>query len=473
MSSRALCIHGHFYQPPRQDVLTGQIPRETGTAPYQNWNEKIHAECYRPNAELGNFSRISFNIGPTLFHWMEDYDPQTYGAIIRQDQENIKQHGVGNAMAQSYNHTILPLANRNDKITQIRWGISDFIHRFGHRPTGMWFPEAAVDLESMGIMADQGIQYTVLAPWQAKNQNIDVRKPYRVNLGTDKSMIVFFYHMELSTRVSFDPASTNNADLFITNHVIPNYRNGAGESEEQILLIASDGELYGHHQPFRDKFLERMVDGSSSSRMIDVVYPGLYLKQHPFTQGCEIQEDTSWSCHHGVDRWKTECACTPNAGWKEPLRKGLNQIAERIDRAYIDHVGQFAEDPQEVRNRYIQVILGQQTWREFSGREFSGNLTGAEMNRLNLIMQAQIARQWMFTSCGWFFDEFDRIEPRNNVAYAAQAVYLMEAGTGSSLYEKTLKSMEKVVSQRTGLKATRVFTSTYKECQKNTFRPEV
>jgi alpha-amylase/alpha-mannosidase (GH57 family) len=469
MTKRALCIHGHFYQPPRQDVLTGIIPRESGTTPYQNWNEKIHAECYLPNARLGNFTRMSFNIGPTLFKWMEEFDPETYQQIIIQDRVNLQRYGVGNAMAQPYNHTILPLANDKDKQTQITWGIADFIHRFGHAPAGMWLPEAAVDQESMCIMADHGIQYTILAPWQAQTAGIDVRRPYRVDLGDGKNLTVFFYHMELSTRVSFDPVSTSNADLFVANHIAPNFLNGLTGGDPQILLIASDGELYGHHQPFRDKFLERMLDGSSTTRDIEVVFPGLYLKQYPVTHACQIHDQTSWSCHHGVDRWKTDCGCTPHSDWKAPLREGLNQIAGILDSAYEQYFSSIDGDPWKARNEYIQVMLKNKSWAEFADESLQASVSKVELKRLNLLMQAQIARQWMFTSCGWFFDEFDRIEPRNNVSYAAQAVYLTEQSTGIPLMEQSLQALESVQSNRTGLSGVTVFTSTYQKCQQHKF----
>src|SRR5689334_14944757 len=178
MTTRALCIHGHFYQPPREDPLTGAVPNEVGAAPYRNWNERIHAECYRANAALGNFERISFNVGPTLFEWMDRYDPATCRRIVEQDRANLQQFGVGNAMAQSYNHLIMPLASTADKHTQIAWGIADFQHRFGRRPQGMWLPETAVDLETLAIMAELGIEFTILAPWQAESSTLDPTEPY-------------------------------------------------------------------------------------------------------------------------------------------------------------------------------------------------------------------------------------------------------------------------------------------------------
>ena len=207
MSLRAISIHGHFYQPPREDPISGLIPKEMGAAPYGNWNERIHAECYLPNTLLGNFEKISFNIGPTLFSWMKTYDPSATRSIVAQDAANIRQNGVGNAIAQAYHHTILPLATREDKITQVEWGIADFEYQFGHRPIGMWLPETAVDLETLNILAEHGIEFTILAPWQAESDHLDVTEPYRVALSAGKSINVFFYHQGLSTAVSFNPQS--------------------------------------------------------------------------------------------------------------------------------------------------------------------------------------------------------------------------------------------------------------------------
>jgi alpha-amylase/alpha-mannosidase (GH57 family) len=329
MVTRALCVHGHFYQPPREDPLTGLIPSESGASPYQNWNERIHAECYRPNAELGNFERISFNIGPTLYSWMQNYDRETCRLIVAQDRSNLRRFGVGNAIAQAYNHTILPLASRADKITQIAWGIADFEHRFGRKPQGMWLPETAIDLETLTILVEHGIEFTILAPWQADCDHLDPTEPYRVALPGGKSITVFFYHRELSTAVSFNPALTTNADAFAQNEISNRYwAEKIERGEPQILLIASDGELYGHHQQFRDRFLAHLVNGASSHLGIDLTYPALWLKTHPPRRMISLREKTSWSCHHGVLRWMGECGCTPGDGrWKAYLRQSLNRLA--------------------------------------------------------------------------------------------------------------------------------------------------
>ena len=191
---KAFCVHGHFYQPPRKDPITGQIPLEPGAAPFRNWNERIHFQCYQPNAEEGNFERISFNIGPTLAQWMAETHPDNLKQIIEQDQYNYQKYGVGNAMAQSYNHTIMPLALRHDKITQVRWGICDFETRFGHAPSGMWLPETAVDIETLEVLVECGIEFTILAPWQADTDRLDASQPYVVDLINGKKITVFFYN---------------------------------------------------------------------------------------------------------------------------------------------------------------------------------------------------------------------------------------------------------------------------------------
>ncbi len=221
MSIHGFCIHGHFYQPPREDPLTGEIPVEPGALPYRNWNERIHEQCYRPNAVQGNFEHISFNLGPTLLNWMEASDPRTVAQIVEQDHFNLEKHGVGNAMAQAYNHTILPLASRADKAIQVSWGIADFERRFGHRPAGMWLPETAVDDETLEVLVEHGIQFTILAPWQAEEPDLNPTQPYWADLPGGKRIAVFFYNQDLSTRVSFDPGSTVNADAFLTNFLLP------------------------------------------------------------------------------------------------------------------------------------------------------------------------------------------------------------------------------------------------------------
>lgn len=459
MSANSFCIHGHFYQPPREDPVTGRIPLERGAAPYQNWNERIHAECYRPNAELGNFGHISYNVGPTLFNWMVEHDPLTYGLIVAQDRANLAKFGVGNAMAQSYNHTILPLASPTDKVVQVMWGIEDFKHRFGHAPQGMWIPETAMDLETLAVLADCGIQFTILAPWQAKTEGIDTTEPYWVSLPGGKQITVFFFQRELSARISFDPNATADADKFVLDELAGLYNSEKEKrAEPQLVLLASDGELYGHHKPNRERFLSRLVNGASSSAGIQPVYPGRWLQMYPALKEVRLRDFTSWSCHHGVERWRDDCACNPGRGkWKRPLRKALDQLANELDWLYYDSVYPLISKPRVLRERYIHVLLGNvnvdRLINEFAGQA----LTSEQVLRIHLLLEAQRERQRMFTSCGWFFDDFDRLEPKNNLAYAAQAVRLSRLATGVDLAPQASANLRPVKSERTGLRGDTVF----------------
>lgn len=460
MVIRTFCVHGHFYQPPREDPLTGIIPYETGASPFRNWNEKIHAECYRPNAELRNFEKISFNVGATLFSWMEAHDPATVHRIVEQDKINVRRYGVGNAMAQAYNHTILPLASTQDKITQVAWGIADFEHRFGRKPQGMWLPETAVDMETLDILARQGIEFTILAPWQADSEEINPAEPYRVELPGGRQIAVFFYQRELSAQVSFDSSSTVNADSFALNILLPYFsRARTGPGQPQMLLVASDGELYGHHKYLRDRFLARLVDGASGLAGLQPIYPALWLKSYPPRQSVRIQDDTSWSCHHGVERWKGDCLCTTGNGtWKEQLRLAMDRLGNELDGLYVEVVAPFVADPWALRDQYIQVHLGQTTITGLLAEQTQKTLTSEQVRRIHLMLEAQREKQRMFTSCGWFFDDFDRIEPKNNIAYAAQAVRLARLATATDLEQASSKDLHLVKSARSGLTADKVFS---------------
>lgn len=459
MTMRAFCVHAHFYQPPREDPLTGVIPPESGAAPFQNWNERIHAECYRPNAELENFAQISFNIGPTLFDWMAGYDPRTAQRIVAQDQVNVRRFGVGNAIAQPYNHTILPLASLRDKRTQVYWGVRDFEHRFGRKPQGMWLPETAVDLETLSVLAEQGIEFTILAPWQVDPPDPDVSQPYRVELPGGKSIAVFLYHAGLSGGISFNPALTVNADAFAQLHLLNQFNpEKASQGEPQLILLATDGELYGHHQPWRDLFLRRLVNGASAHVGVAPTFPGLWLKQYPPRSSVRIRERTSWSCHHGVKRWMDACGCIAgDGGWKRGLRTAFDQLAHEIDRLYVHFTAPYISDPWALRERYIEVMLGLIPAEQLIRESACAPLDEGTVLKVHMLLEAQRERQRMFTSCGWFFDDFDRIEPKNNLAYAAQAVRLCHMATGVDLQGLAVRGLEKVVSQRSGVHADRLF----------------
>ncbi len=436
----SLCVHAHFYQPIREDPLTGIIPVEPGAHPYANWNELIHETCYKPNAALGNFSRISFDLGPTLSRWMRQYHPEVLNQIVAADRQNVEHYGVGNAIAQPYHHTILPLGKRRDKQTQIRWGIYEFEHTFKHKPQGMWLPETAVDQETLEVLVENGIEFTILAPWQADGKEVDPRKAYQVILPGHRSIKVFFYHSGLSARVSFDPNATENADAFARNFVKPEFFAG---DQNQWLMIATDGELYGHHQIFRDKFLSYLLDGSISAQHIETDFPGLQLTQQKVFPVAKIRDNTSWSCHHGVTRWSGVCSCTPNAEWKKPLREALERLSDVVDKIFIEACDGILENAWEARDQYIEVFSGDRKFADWIQALTGSALADEKIKKMEKLFQVQLECQRMFTSCGWFFNELDRIEPRNAVAYAAHAIWLTRQATGIDISAEIRPLLEK------------------------------
>lgn len=457
MKRQAFCVHTHFYQPPRENPFTGAIPEEPGAAPYHDWNERIYDQCYKPNADLENFSRISFNIGPTLASWLEKVHPETMRKIIEQENRAYSYFGVGNGMAQSYNHTILPLASYEDKVTQVHWGIEDFSYRFGHKPSGLWLPETAVDLETLRVLEAEGIEFTILAPWQAKKRaDFDITQPYKVNLPDGKDITVFFYDADLSMKVSFLPDITVNADEFIQRELLPTYPENS--RKERFRIIASDGELYGHHQPFRDKFLAWLTTGGLDGQDLENIYPALWLKEYPAEKSIKIINNTSWSCHHGVKRWATECPCAEHGEWKAGMRHAFNRIAQIVDAEQQKALASYGWKLLDYRNEYAKVLTHQETDVEQVERLIGKNISDDEKQKLIMLMHAQYERQRMFTSCGWFFGDFERIEARNNLAYAAMAIDLVERVSGNTDYRKQIRrALTSVRSATTGLKASTAF----------------
>ncbi len=450
-----LCIHGHFYQPPREDPISDYIPAEIGAEPFNNWNEKILAECYEPNALAGNFGKISFNIGPTLFRWMWDYKPEVAQMIVDQERANFNKYGVGNGMAQSYNHTILPLASLRDKVTQVRWGIEEFVFRFDHMPEGMWLPEAGVDLETLCVLSDQGLKFVILAPWQVEAID-DSPGPYLIDLPDGRDpFVVFPYRRDLSTMVSFVPSSTENGKRFVSL-----VRDNLAARPDRLNIIASDGELYGHHQKFRNHFLSYVLNLVESETDLHWTYPGLWLRENEVTARANLVSPSSWSCFHGVDRWARECSCTHGADWKKPQFIAMKATADWLDEVYYSAAIRLVSDPWELRNRTIKVLNGEKNVHEISEDLVFSSLSAGEVEYLEILLKAQYARQRMFTSCGWFFEEFHRIEPQNNIANAAYAVWLTEKITGMEPKANILKLFGDVYSNKTGLRGDTVFTQT-------------
>lgn len=450
-----LCLYGHFYQPPRENPFTGELPVEPGATPFSNYNEKITTECYRPNAEIGNFDAISFDLGPTLASWLEEHHPGVYQRILEADRRHVERYGVGNAMAQAYNHTILPLATPRDKRTQILWGMSDFRHRYGREAHGMWLAETAVDIETLDLLAQSGITYTVLAPWQAATP-IDPTEPYIVPLPNGRSITVFFYNAPLSGGVSFDWNTTSDADLFaasyLPGHLVESKRI-AGES--QLILIATDGELYGHHKPWRDKFLAHLVQCGAPSFGFEVCTLECYMLIHPATKEVQLRTPSSWSCGHGISRWSTGCECTDgNSTWKAALRRALDNLAERGDQLFAQYAGETLSDPWAARDDYLLVRNGWESEESFwarYGKQHRRPNDARQARRTMLLLEAQYYQQYSFTSCGFFFEDLDRIEPRNDIAFASRAISLTWQAVGVDLQQGFLDDLRAAKSWRTHL----------------------
>lgn len=451
-----LSVHGHFYQPPRENPFSGLIPQEVGAEPFRNWNERITFECYEPMARLGNFDKMSFNLGPTLAAWLEDAYPATYERILAADAQNVGENGVGNAIAQVYNHTILPLASYRDKLTQIRWGLADFRHRFGREAEGMFLAECTVDLATLDALAECGLRFAILAEWQAVGRRVDTTQPYTVRLPNGRSIVVFFFNGAFSWNIHgprlTDAESFARYALPLTIDRPKNFR-----QQDQLVLAASDGEYYGHHLKGRAHWLADLLGNYAPQQGWQVAYPGLYLRDHPPQDEIEIAENTAWSCFHGLERWNGRCQCeitdfaAPTPAWKKPLRDALNKLAQRLDKAYEETAAPLLPDPWATRDRYSEVILNESSLPAFVRRELNSALAddGEAVRKVELFLQSQFMRQWMFTSCGWFFEDLSRIEPKNNIAYAARAIRYARDATGHNFEPDFLHDLEAAVSWRT------------------------
>lgn len=459
-SSRFLAMHGHFYQPPRENPFTHEIPEEPGASPYPNFNIKIDAECYQPNAKAGNFERISFDLGPTLADWLEKNDPVTYLQIIESEKAHFQKYGYGNALAQAYNHTILPLMSDQDKRTQIRWGILDFQKRFGHYPEGMWLPETAADLQTLAELVNQNIQFTILAPWQAATA-VDVTEPYIVKLPEGKEITVFFYNAPLSGNVSFDWDTTSNADLFAA-HYLPWHVNQEKQKQgtSQITVVASDGELYGHHKPWRDYFLERLTTYSAKSYGYQITSLATYLAKNPAKKEVELQTPSSWSCHHGIDRWSTGCSCTEgSSSWKFPLLNALKSLQVESNKIFERECSPILRDIWEARNDYLEYHNGWVSEEAFWQKHLQSAADGAMKERIKTLLEAQYYIQCSFTSCGFFFEDLDRIEPKNDIAFARKSMSLTWQATQIDLQPEFLRILAFAKSNKSNLTGTDIYRS--------------
>ncbi|HET7702331.1 MAG TPA: DUF3536 domain-containing protein [Candidatus Limnocylindrales bacterium] len=454
MTRARLAVHAHFYQPSRLDPWTGRVPVEPSAAPFHDWNERVNAECYRPNAERGTLRGLSFDLGPTLASWLAEADPATHARFVAD--------GAG-AIAQAYHHTILPLASVADRRTEIAWGIRDFAHRFGRRPAGLWLPETAVDLATLREAAAQGIAFTILAPWQAAGGGIDTRRPYRVELGSGRSIVVLFYDSGLSASVSFEPEATADADRFARERVVPRLLGGPAPIDAPLAVVATDGELYGHHQQFRDLFLQRLVTpgpgdpdrGFDIVALDDVVAAAI---ADPDTERAAIRDRTSWSCHHGIARWGAECPDADDGRWKAPLRAAFERLAGSIDAvtavAFAQAVG--GRDPDAARDAYIDVISGVVPAAEFAACNWP-DADDATRGRLLELLEAGRWRLAMFASDGWFWDDPIRPETRQVMRAAARAARIVDGIAATRLEQRLVEDLGVFTSPSRGLDGAEIY----------------
>jgi alpha-amylase/alpha-mannosidase (GH57 family) len=462
---RYVCVHGHFYQPPRENPSLEAIELQDSAYPYHDWNERITAECYAPNATsrildneqriiqlVNNYGQISFNFGPTLLSWLEEKASRVYAAIQEADQLSAQKFGGhGSAVSQAYNHMILPLANRRDKVTQVKWGIADFEYRFKRKPEGMWLPETAVDTETLEVLAENGILHTILAPRQAKRvrrkggrtwkdisgDRIDPSRAYLVNLPSKKSISVFFYDGPISQGVAFE-GLLNDGKRFAERLL-----SGFSDARDwtQLSHIATDGESYGHHHRFGEMALTYALQYIENSKQAELTNYGQFLERYPPDHFVEIVEDTSWSCVHGVERWRSNCSCNSgghsdwNQEWRAPLRAALDWLRDTLVPVFEQKAAPLLKNPWAARDEYIRVILDRSdaSVEAFFNQHAAHALSPEEQVTALKLLEMQRHAMLMYTSCGWFFDELSGLETVQVIHYAGRAVDLAKEFLGEQV----------------------------------------
>ncbi len=470
-----ICIHGHFYQPPRENAWLEVIEVQDSAHPYHDWNERITAECYSPNSAsrildtnkvikniINNYSKISFNFGPTLLSWLEIYARETYDAILEADRESIEYFdGHGSAIAQVYNHMIMPLANPQDKKTQVLWGIRDFESRFKRKPEGMWLAETAVDYETLEIMAENDIQFIILAPRQAKavrkigsddwvevnDKTVDTRKAYLCNLPSGKQIKLFFYNGDISQSIAFNGLLSDG--LRFADNLLNSF--DAHEEGPQLVHVATDGETYGHHHKHGEMALAFCLDRIEKDTQADLCNYAQYLDLFPVVNEAQIIENSSWSCVHGVERWRSDCGCNSgghpgwNQKWRQPLRETIDWLRDTVSRIFEQEGAKLLKDPWKARNEYINVILKRS---DDNIKRFLRDhaLEEVSQNRILRILEMQRHAMLMYTSCGWFFDEVSGIETVQVMQYACRVIQLANQTGEVDLEMEFIKKLEQAAS---------------------------
>lgn len=472
-----VCLHGHFYQPPRENPWLEVIELQDSALPFGNWNERITAECYAPNAAsrilddkgnirdiVNNYASMSFNFGPTLLVWLKRFAPHVHEAILEADKtslENFSGHGA--AIAQPYNHMIMPLCNDRDRRTQVIWGIADFESRFNRKPEGMWLPETAVDTATLSVLAEYGIKFTILAPRQAKRirkindknwQNIkdgdiDTQQPYLCVLPSGKSIAVFFYDGPISHDIAFG-GLLNNGENFADrlSSAFP------GEVDKARLVhAATDGETYGHHHRFGNMALSYCQFLLASKKIVHNTIYAEFLSQYPPVYEVEVHEKSAWSCAHGVGRWSEDCGCKISANgwhqkWRKPLRESLDWLRDYVSPIFDKEMRLLGADPWQARDDYIRIVLDRSAGNieNYFLRNFKHGLSRDNKIKALKLLEMQRHAMFMFTSCGWFFDEISGIETVQIISYSARVIQLAFEITGTDIEEEFLRRLEEAPS---------------------------
>jgi alpha-amylase/alpha-mannosidase (GH57 family) len=461
--NRFVCVHGHFYQPPRENPWTGEVDEEVSAQPYHDWNQRITAECYLPNGlgQPSNYSRMSFNFGPTLLSWLDSNSSETYRSILEADRRSRSRFsGHGSAIAQAYNHAILPLANHRDKVTQVAWGIRDFEFRFRRRPEGMWLPETAVDGDTLEVLAEQGIAFTILAPSQAARvrepggdwrdvdaRGIDPSEAYRVPLRSGRAVSVFFYDGTLAHAVAFGDLPRDGTEL--ARALLSRFRD---DSDRELVHVATDGETYGHHFRDGDRALSDALNAIEASGFATLTNYGEHLALFPPRREAQIVPNTSWSCSHGIARWMDDCGCSAGRAashsWRRPLREALDWLRDTLAPLYQAAASSVFRDPWAVRDDSIEIVLdpSDESVERFLDRHAIGPLSAEDRSTALSLLELQRNALLMYTSCGWFFDDPAGLETRQVLRYAARALELAEEHLGGALEPLFLRLLERVRS---------------------------
>jgi alpha-amylase/alpha-mannosidase (GH57 family) len=473
MSKNYLCIHGHFYQPPRENPWLEEIEFQPSAFPYHDWNERVTRQCYGPNTRarlegaerhilglINNYEYMNFDFGPTLLSWLERTRPWIYREVLAADLAGRKRyHGHGNAMAQVYNHIIMPLAGTRDKRTQIRWGLADFAHRFGHAAEGMWLAETAVDVETLALMAEEGVRFTVLAPTQAQAVRalrspggdgawkdvsggvIDTTQAYRIfPHGIGSPFIdVFFFDEDISKAVAYEKILTSGSAF------LARIEQGIAGARKQTCLInvATDGESYGHHFKFGDMALAWLFDHLEREGGLELSNYAWFLQLSPPQKEVRIVENSSWSCAHGVERWRADCGCNVghregwNQAWRAPLREAMDRLSGELSAIFEEQGGKIFRDPWAARDDYVHILLDSSA--ESRERFFEmhlvkgGGAVQAEKVMASELLESQRMALYMYTSCGWFFDDISGLEATQVLRYADRAMQLVRKWSRSDM----------------------------------------